>query len=95
MLKYYVSHIKEELDGAIDYMTKAVEKKGTQCGESFRTMAMMEVEHANNLLKMFRNSERPKTITDADYAEMSKSLLDTYTDSMNKLESLKKMYWTV
>ena len=95
MLKYLKAHILEELDGAVDYMQKAVEKKGHQCGETFRQMSGMELDHANALLKMFRQQEKPKTIADADYAEMQKAVLDAYTDKMTEIEALRKMYWAV
>ena len=93
MLKYLKDHIKEEIEGAVDYMTKAVEKKGHRCGEMFRQMSGMELEHANSLLKMFRAEEKPKTITDADYAEMYKEILDAYSEGMGKIETMKKIYW--
>lgn len=93
MLKYLKNHIKEEIEGAVDYMTKAVEKKGHLCGEMFRQMSAMELEHANNLLKMFRAEEKPKTTTDSDYAEMYKEILDAYSDGMAKIEAMKKIYW--
>lgn len=93
MLKYLASHITEELEGAVDYMTKAVEHKSHDCGETFYHMSMMELEHANALLKMFRKQERPKAMTDADYGELHKQILDSYTDSMSKIEAMRKLYW--
>ena len=93
MLKYLMAHIKEEIEGAVDYMTKAVEKKGNYYGDLFRLMSQMELDHANNLLKMFRAEEKPKTITDADYAEMYKEILDAYAEGMAKIEAMKKIYW--
>ena len=94
MLKYLKAHIIEEVEGAVDYMGKAVEKKGTQCAEVFRHMSIMELEHANELLKMFRSVEKPKTVTDAEYAEMHKEILDAYSEGMGKIEAMKKIYWT-
>ena len=93
MLKYLKDHIKEEIEGAVDYMTKAIEHKGKHCGETFRHMSGMEVDHANALLKMFRAEEKPETVTDAEYAEMYKEILDAYSEGMGKIEALKKIYW--
>ena len=95
MLKYAYKQIPEELQGAVDYMEKAIEHKGTPCGEKLYGMAMDELKHANNLLTIFRKSERPKTLQDADYAEMQKKILDTYADQMQKLEAMKTLYWKV
>ena len=93
MLKYLAEHITDELDGAVDYWTKAVEYKGTDEGCKFRMMAEMEIEHANAMLKIFRNTEIPKAMTDADYGQLNKAILDAYTDSMTKIDAMKKMYW--
>ena len=92
MLKYLKDHIVEEIDGAIDYLMKAIEHKGTVLGEKFRTMSDMEVEHANCLTKMFNSMKKPSTVTDAEYAAMQKEVIDKYTTSMSKIEMLKKLY---
>ena len=94
MLEYLKSHILEEIDGAIDYMMKAIEQRGTVDGVKFYKMAEMEVEHANCLTKMFNSAEKPANVTDADYAKMHKEIMDKYATSMSKLEVLKKLYWT-
>ena len=56
-------------------------------------MADMELEHANALTKMFMKAEKPKTVTDADYAQMQKEILDAYATGMGKVEAMKKLYW--
>ena len=93
MLDYLKKHILEEIDGAIDYYEKAIEKKGTSCGATFFKMANMEVEHANALTKMFNEKEKPENVSDADYSKMHKEILEKYADSMAKIEHLKKLYW--
>lgn len=95
MITYLKEHIIEEVTGALDYMTKAVEHKGTHCGEIFYQMAEMELDHANALTKMFRRQEKPETMTDTEYAAAQKAVLDTYSTGMGKLENLKKLYWAV
>ena len=93
MLKYLTAHILEEIEGAEDYLAKAIEHKGKQCGQMFYSMAMMELEHANALTKMFNKAEKPKAVTDAEYAEMYKGILDAYSEGMGKVEAMKKLYW--
>ena len=93
MLEYLKTHILEEIDGAIDYMTKAVEHKKDEWGCMFRKMADMELEHANALTKMFMKTEKPKTVTEAEYTEMHKAILDAYASGMSKVEAMKKLYW--
>lgn len=94
MLKYLHDHILEEVKGAEDYMAKAIEHKGKQCGQMFYSMAMMELDHANKLTKMYNATEKPKTVTDADYSAMTKAILDAYAMGMGKIEAMKKLYWS-
>lgn len=93
MLKYLKEHIIDEIDGAIDYMTKAVEHKGTQEGCTFRMMSEAELDHANKLTGMFKNTAKPEDMSDADYAETQKAVLDKYVTAMGQIESMKKLYW--
>lgn len=93
MLEYLKKHIVEEIDGAQDYMAKAVEHKKDEMGCMFRKMADMELEHANALTKMFMRTDKPKTVTDAEYTEMHKAILDAYAEGMSKVEAMKKIYW--
>ena len=93
MLEYLKKHIMEELEGAIDYMTKALEHKGKPCGQKFYSMAMMELEHANDLVRMFSGQDRPKGLTEAEYSELYRSILDAYSTHMAKVEAMKKLYW--
>lgn len=95
MLKYLKDHIVDEAEGAVDYMEKAIERKGTTEGAQFRKMSEMELEHANALVKMFRNTPKPEDMKDADYAECQKEVLNTYVDAMGKLEAMKALYMKV
>ena len=93
MLEYLKKHILEEVDGAVDYWTKAVEHKKDEWGCLFRKMGDMELEHANALTKMFMKTDKPKTVTEAEYTEMHKAILDAYANGMSKVEAMKKLYW--
>lgn len=95
MLEYLKKHVLEELDGAIDYMEKAVAHKHDSCGPTFMEMSKAELGHANNLVAMFNKQEKPSTVTDAQYAAMYKEIMEAYATSMNKIEALKKLYWSV
>lgn len=95
MLKYLKDHIVDEVEGAVDYMEKAIERKGTAEGAQFRKMSEMELEHANALVKMFRNTPKPEDMKDADYAVCQKEVLNTYVDAMGKLEAMKALYMKV
>jgi len=94
MLTYLKNHILEEVDGAMDYMTKALEHKGTKEGCTFRKMAEMELEHANALTKMFRDTERPENMTSEEYANTQKAVLDKYISAMGQFEAMKKLYYS-
>lgn len=93
MLKYLESHILEELDGAVDYMTEAVAHKGTTCGEDFRKMSEMEGWHANTLLRMLNSKDYHQDMTEAEYASMLRRIMDKYADAMTKIENMKRVYW--
>lgn len=93
MLKYLKDHIVEEIDGAMDYMKKALEYNGTQTGCIFRQMSDMELEHANALTKMFKDMDRPAEMTDNEYSAVQKEVLDKYVTSMGQIEAMKKLYW--
>ena len=92
MLKYLKDHIVDEVEGAVDYMEKAIEHKGTPEGTMFRQMSEMELEHANALVRMFRNTPKPDDMKDAEYAECQKEVLDTYVDAMGRFETMKALY---
>lgn len=93
MLKYLKEHIAEEVKGAEDYMAKAIEYRDTCYGQKFYNMAMMELEHANCLTKMFTSMEKPDNMTYEDYSKMHHEILEIYSSSMGKLEAMKKLYW--
>ena len=95
MHEYLSKHIHEEIDGAIDYMTKALEWKTKDRGiaAKFYKMSEMEVEHANCLTKMFTSTPKPDTVTDAEFSATQKNIIDAYTQSMSKIENMKKLYW--
>lgn len=101
MLEYLKNHIIEELDGAVEYWEKALELKGTEEGYWFKQMADMELEHANCLNQMFHKADKKEenaskistTTVVKPINNMYKEILDAYTESMNKIQAMKKMYY--
>lgn len=95
MHEYLSKHIHEEVEGAIDYLTKALELKSKDhnMAMKFYKMSEMEVEHANCLTKMFNSLGKPDSISDADYSAMQKDIINTYAQSMSKIENMKKLFW--
>lgn len=92
MLQYLKERIVDEIDDANAYMAKAVEHKGTLCGETFMTLAKQESQHANMLYDMFRRKEKPEDMANKDYSAMLKEILDKFADGMVKFEAMKKVY---
>ena len=89
MHEYIKEHILEELEGAADYWTKAVDYKNSRIGETFKNMAEAELEHANSLLEIF-NTLEPYN----DYIEdrMYKDILNAYEKAMYKIAQLERLY---
>ena len=95
MHEYLRKHIVEEIDGAMDYLGKAIELKNggmPKFAAKFYKMGTMEIEHANCMVKMFSSVPKPDTVSDKDFSAMQSAILDKYTGSMAKIEELKKLY---
>lgn len=92
MLEYIKEHIIEELDGAVEYWTKALECKDEAMGTMFRHMADAELEHANTLTKMLKKIE-PDESNMKESDTIYKNILEAYSSAMNKIEMIKKLYW--
>lgn len=90
MHQYLKNHIIEELEGAVDYWTTAIDFKNTPIGYTFKDMAETEIEHANSLLKIFNKIESHNYHKEE---EMYKEILDAYSDAMYKIENMKRLYW--
>lgn len=93
-LKEIKTRILDELSDAVSYMEKAVEHKCDEWGNWFCQISMNEVEHANILLKIFNKTEKPETLTEADHKLMYKEIMESYTDNMSKIETMKKLFWS-
>lgn len=89
MHNYIKNHIIEELEGAADYWSKAVDYKGTSIGETFKNMAETELEHANSLLEIFNKLETNNYYIEE---EMYREILDAYGEGMYKIAKLERLY---
>lgn len=92
-LKYLKDHILEEIEGALDYMEKAIEYKGTDWGSMFYLHSCDELRHANHLVKIFNETKKSENSTDAEHVAMYKEIMEAYSTSMGKIEAMKKLYW--
>lgn len=93
MCEYLRDHIMEELEGAKDYMTKAIELKENypSWAKKFYKMAMMEVEHANCMNNIFAS------MGDSDdpcHDSMYREILEAYTKYMTDVSAMKKMFFS-
>ena len=93
MCEYLRDHIMEELEGAKDYMTKALELKENypSWSHKFYKMAEMEIEHANCMNKIFAS------MGDSDdpcHDSMYREILEAYTKYMTDVRAMKKMYYS-
>lgn len=97
-LKYLSEHICEELDGAEEYIMKAIELKPMTLpwAKTFMEMASAEMLHANNLYKMYTEyyqkvstnmSELPVFISEDYQKTVSK-----YTSKSVKIKSMIDMF---
>ena len=91
LCEYLRDHIMEELEGAKDYMTKALELKETYpaWAQKFCKMAEMETEHANCMNKMFASMGDTE---DPCHDSMYKDILEAYTKYMTEISTMKKMF---
>lgn len=93
MCEYLRDHIMEELEGAKDYMTKALElkEKYPAWAQKFYKMAEMEIEHANCMNKIFASmGETEYPCHDSMYKE----ILEAYTKYMSDVSAMKKIYYS-
>lgn len=97
-LDYFKSHIKEELEGAKDYIKRAIEIKpmDPNWAKMFVEMSTAELNHANYLYTMFiqyvdiLDKSFPNT---PDYIfECKNKVTDIYTEMSAKVKMMHEMY---
>jgi hypothetical protein len=93
MCEYLRDHIMDELEGAKDYMSKALElkEKYPSWAQKFYKMAEMEIEHANCMNKIFASMS---DYDDPCHDSMYKEILGAYTKYMTDVSAMKKMFYS-
>lgn len=95
---FFKAHICEELEGAVDYIKRAIEIKAMEpaWGKMFMEMSSAELVHATYLYRMW--GEYYNKISNS-YAEMPDYLVsindcitEEYTESSAKVKMMQEMY---
>ena len=100
-MNYFKEHIKEELDGARDYIDKAIEAKINHpiWVPIFVSMADTEAEHAGHLMKMLETCIRSKTpasipidpaVVQVNPETVYKDLMKHYGETMTYVTNMKR-----
>lgn len=98
---YYNTQIKDELDGAFDYIKKAIliKKDRPNWADLYKKMSQAELEHAATLMKIFEEDykaattdEQAKGYTPTYLNDARKSIIDMYTEFASKVNYLHEAY---
>lgn len=96
---YYNSQIKEQLDGAHDYIKRAIhcKQKHPDWAPLYSSMAEMELGHAENLVKIFEDDYKQTTANidgelPAIYPAVYNSINDMYAEFTAKIKYMFDIY---
>ena len=95
---YYNSQIREELDGATEYIHKAINEKKNHpsWANLYSKMGLAELDHAATLVKIFEEDYKvftSKMDEIPDYlCDMRTSVLDMYSEFSSKIQYLQGIY---
>lgn len=91
---YYNNQIRDELDGACDYIQRAIDCKDTNSDRAatFAKMSEMEMEHASKLLDMFKEDYSKEETSDSIYSQIKQLLLNMYAESYAKVKHMQELY---
>lgn len=96
---YYNEQIREELDGACDYIKRAIscKKKNPDHAALLAQMSLQELGHADNLVKMFEDDYQTASddTEDGDLPYLKafhKALLDMYTEGAAKIKYMHEKF---
>ena len=92
--KYFKDQICDELDGACDYLKKAIDciVEHPEWADKFKEMADMEQEHATTLYKMFMEMYTESKGKDGYLTQMRDNIMDCFSVKMRKIEDLKSTH---
>lgn len=97
-LEYFKEHIKEELEGAEDYIKRAIEIRAMDStwAKTLVEMSANELQHASYLFKMF---EEYYTIMQKEFKEVPKyvqelrsCIADMYAEKSAMVKLMHEMY---
>ncbi len=91
---YYNNQIRDELDGACDYIQRAISCKDTNSdrASTFAKMSEMELDHASKLLDMFKEDYSKEATSDSIYSQIKQLLLNMYAESYAKVKYMQELY---
>ena len=91
---YYNNQIRDELDGACDYIQRAITCKDTNSdrASTFAKMSEMELDHASKLLDMFKEDYSKEATSDSIYSQIKQLLLNMYAESYAKVKYMQELY---
>lgn len=95
---YYNNQIKEELDGANEYIRKAIVNKKDHAAwaNMYLKMGLAELDHASMLVKIFEDDYKLLTSEMKEIpsyvSDIRTSILDMYTEFASKIEYMHKIY---
>lgn len=98
---YYNNQVKEELDGAMEYIKKAIDikKDHPTWAQMYQKMSMAELDHAATIMKIFEedykacvaeiqaNGHEPIYLND-----IRKSIMDMHQEFASKVNYMNEMY---
>lgn len=98
-LEYFKKQIYEEIDGAKDYIKRAIEIKAMnpQWGSMFLDMSKAELSHASNLYRMVgeyyqKAFEDSYPMIPLEYEKLFNDLSEKYTNGTVEVEMLQDLY---
>lgn len=91
---YYNNQIRDELDGACDYIQRAITCKDTNSdrASAFAKMSEMELDHASKLLDMFKEDYSKENTSDPIYPQIKQLLLNMYAEYYAKVTHMQELY---
>lgn len=92
--KYFKEQICEELEGACDYLKKAIDcmKHYPEWSKKFKSMSDAEEHHATELYKMFMDWYTNEENQDSHAQAMREGIMNCFSEYMRKLEDHRITY---
>lgn len=91
---YYNDQIREETDGAYDYILRAIDckKAKPEWADLYSKMAAMELEHATTLLKIFDEDFKSSKTDDPIYDQIHAMIHKIYADGSSRVKRKQSLY---